>query len=162
MRKGIDLNSAFTLLEILVALAIVGALIGAFLITVNPASLLSNARNKQREAHLNVIVNAIGQNIADNDGSFKCFEGALPTSTKRIAHPSSTPSSTYNIAPCLVPDYLAELHYDPRSPGNVSSTHYTSSTNYNSGYDIIMNTTTGRITLTAPYAELEETISITR
>jgi len=155
-------RSAFTLVELIIVIAIISVLAAGLIIGLNPAAQLAKGRNTQRESHLNSIMNAIGQRITDNDGDFNCSSGDLPTSTKRMAHASSTPSSTYDIAPCLVPNYLAELYFDPRPPTSASSTHYSSSTDYNSGYDIMINETTKRRTLTAPYAELDQEISITR
>ena len=80
--------------------------------------------------------------------------GRLPTTTKNMA----SASGSYNIAPCLIPTYgLFTMPFDPTA----SSAYYTSVTNYNTGYSIAENAS-GSITLSAPYAELKKTISVTR
>ena len=50
------------------------------------------------------------------------------------------------------------MPYDPRDTGAA----FTDCTNYNTGYTIIQSTTTGRITVNAPSAELGKTISVER
>ncbi len=153
-------KKAFTLIEILMVIGIIVVLTTAILIGLNPAQQIAKARNSERESHLNAILNAIGQNVADNDGNFNCVSGVLPTSTRIMA--TSTATSTYNIGPCLVPTYLAEMPFDARGSSTASTTYWVSITDYNTGYDIMRNATTGRVTVGAPYAELGETISITR
>jgi len=66
-------------------------------------------------------------------------------------------SGSYNIAPCIVPTYIAAMPSDPSASG----TFYYSPSNYNTGYSIIINAS-GSITLSAPKAELGKTISITQ
>lgn len=155
-------EGGFTIIEIIIVIAIIGVLAVTITLGLNPMQQLAKARNNERKTHLSAILNALGQRISDNDGNFNCSSGSLPTSTKRMANTTSTPSSTYDIAPCLVTDYLATMPYDSRSPETASTTFWTSITSYNTGYDILKNATTGRITLSAPYAELGETITITR
>ena len=155
-------EGGFTIVELLIVISIIGVLATALIFGLNPAEQFAKARNTERKSHLNAIINAIGQRTSDNDGDFNCSTGALPTSTKRMANATSTPSSTYDIATCLITDYLAEFPYDPNSPATASTTFWTSTTSYHSGYDILRNATSGRITLSAPYAELGETIRITR
>ena len=64
----------------------------------------------------------------------------------------------YDIAPCLVPTYLLALPFDPATSG----AHYVSNSDYDTGYFIVQNSSTGQITLSAPAAELKKTISVTR
>lgn len=147
----------FTLLELVVVAAIVALLAVAAVIAINPASQFAKARNGKRWSDISAVLGAIGQNIADNNGTFSCSTGALPTSTALVMAASGT--AVYNIAPCLVPVYLEKLPYDPLA---TSTYYYTSATAYYTGYIIIQATTTGRITVSAPSAELGEAISVTR
>lgn len=104
-----------------------------------------------------MILNAIGESIALNRGSWSCASGPLPTSTPAtMATTGTTP--LYDIAPCLVPAYLPNLPFDPSLDG----AYYSSTTDYNTGYDIIQNPTTTAITISAPGAEEGETVSVTR
>jgi prepilin-type N-terminal cleavage/methylation domain-containing protein len=144
-----------TLIEILIALALVVITAGIGLLALNPAGQIAASRNTERNLHLQGILNAVRQNIADTTtGVFSCSSGPLPTSTKTM----SSATGSYNIAPCLVPVYLQTMPFDPLA----SSSYYTSNTNYDTNYTIVYNPTTTQITVAAPYAELGKTISITR
>lgn len=148
-------DTGFTLIEIVIALAIIGILIVVFTIYINPAQRLAETRNNERTLHINTILNAVGQNISNNSGTFSCSAGAIPTTTARIM--ASTTASTYNIYDCLIPEFLSAMPVDPQT-----GTMGNSSTTYNTKYSIIRNATTSQITITAPDAELGEIISVTR
>jgi prepilin-type N-terminal cleavage/methylation domain-containing protein len=150
MRKGL------TLIEIIVAVAVVVILMAIYFLVANPQGQLASARNSKRLMDLQLIGNTIRENYTDSgNGQFTCASGAIPTSTKNMA----SASGSYNIAPCIVfQQYgLYSMPYDP----NASSAYYVSVTNYNSGYSILINAS-GTIKLIAPYAELNRTISVTR
>ena len=151
MRRG------FTFLELIIAVALTIILTTLAILVLRPADELSRARNNERRAHLNAILNAVGQNIADNNGAFSCGSGALPGATTTMAD-NNPVAGQYNIAPCLVPAYLLSLPFDPAS----TTASYINTGDYNTAYTVIRNSTTGRITLSAPGAELGVTISVTR
>jgi len=145
---------AFTLIELVVALGILVLLIASAVFIIDPARQLAKSRNNEREAHLNLFITAVGQNMFDNRGAFSCSSGEIPSSTARMA----SSADNYNIGPCLVPTYLQALPFDP----STSSATYVDENDYDTGYFILRNATTGRVTVSAPAAELEETIEITR
>jgi len=149
-------KKGFTLIEILIAISLM-AIIGTFaFIAMNPGGQIAKARNSQRTADLNTIMNGVRQNIAENrTGSFTCATGALPTST--ALKMASTGSSTYDIADCVL-IYINIVPHDPAASG----AHYTSVSDYDSGYFIQQNSTTKQVTLSAPSAELGKVITITR
>jgi hypothetical protein len=64
----------------------------------------------------------------------------------------------YDIAPCLVPEYLPALPFDPSMEG----AHWTSRENYNTGYTVVRDAKTKRVTITAPNAELDGEVEVTR
>lgn len=151
MRRG------FTLIEFIVATALVVVVAGIAIRGLNPGGQLAIARNNQRTAHINSLINTIRTNIADTrTGIFTCASGNIPTSSKKMA--SGVATSTYDIAPCLIPTYIYVMPYDPSASG----AHYASNTDYDTGYFVMRNASTGQITVSAPSAELNKIISVTR
>lgn len=148
-------RAGFTLIELVLTLGLIIIIIGISVAIINPGKQLAKARNSERSAEVNTIMLALGRLLASQQGNFSCSSGPLPTSTRIIA---SSGTSTYNLGPCLVPGFVNALPYDPSASG----THYTSVSNYNTGYAILTNTTSGQITISAPSAELGQTISVTR
>lgn len=131
------------MIEILVVIGIIAILATIVIIAINPARQFAQGRNSQRTSNVTAILNAVGQRIADNKG---VFEGTLngvtcPTITTTVALVSTLDN-------CLVPTYLSAVLRDPKVSGGGDYT--------------IVASTTGRITVAAPSAELGETISVTR
>ena len=150
-------RGGFTLIEILLVMGIIAILAAVVIVAINPARQFAQARNSQRTSNVFSILNAVSQNMADNQGVFNCAAGAIPTTAAVIKS-----ADGYNAAPCLVPTYLPSIPFDPSATG----AHFTSATDYDTGYTIARDITTGRITVAAPAAlgvsELEKTISATR
>jgi type II secretory pathway pseudopilin PulG len=146
-------RQALTLIEIVITMSILVILLVSGFIAIKPGILFKQARDNQRRAHLNAILGAIRQNIVDNRNNFVCTTGDIPTTSKRM----SSKVGGYNIAPCLVPIYLYSMPFDPLD----SAAYYNSVNNYDSGYWIVKNASSGQITLTAPSAETTSTISVT-
>lgn len=119
-----------TLIEIIIVIAILVVLFAVGVMFLDPVGQFAKARNTQRELHINSILTAIRQNIADNRlGKFSCAQaGDIPTSTIRMA----AGAGNYDIAPCLVPSYIQTMPYDPSD----SLAHYSGITDYDTGYDI--------------------------
>lgn len=152
--RYVSCERGFTFMETIVSLAILVLLFVGVIIILDPVKHFARGRNQERQAHLNLIINAVGQNIFDNRGTFSCSSGPIPTSATRMA--SST--GNYNVGPCLVPVYLNNLPVDP----STSSAIYVNENNYDTGYFMARNATTGRVTVSAPAAELGKNISVTR
>ncbi len=146
--KNKKLKRGFTLVEILIVIAIIGILAAMVIISINPNRQFKSARDTQRLTNLSTILNAIGQNIAEHKGIFTCSGASLafPTASTTI----KSGAGGFDLAPCLVTDYLQALPFDPI----VAGAGFTSTTSYNTGYEIIQDSTTGRITIAAPGAEL--------
>jgi prepilin-type N-terminal cleavage/methylation domain-containing protein len=143
----------FTLIELLIVIALIAILAGAIIIALNPARQFALSRNAQRWSHVNAILNLVHQNIVENQGTWTCAAGSLPaTSTNMDA------TTGYDICDCLVPTYTAALPFDPSETG----ADYTDCTDYDTKYEISQNATTGRVTISAPYAELSASISVTQ
>jgi len=140
----------FTLIEVLLVIGLIAILAAIVIIAINPARQFAQARDTQRSSDVNAILNAVHQNMIDHKGNWTCDAGDLPTTSKKMAS-----SGGYDICSCLVPTYLAAMPVDPVTGS------WTDCSNYDTGYYIVQNTTTGRVTVSAPSAELI-TISVTR
>ncbi len=157
----------FTLIEILIVIGIITILMAAALVAVNPFRQFAMANNANRWSGVTTIMNAVSQGVVDGKGAFNCVPtGAattdcpatgdtIPTTATNMADPTSDPTG-YDICSCIVDTYVAAMPYDPQNGV------YTSCTTYDAGYEISCDTTNGRITVSAPDAQLGETISITR
>lgn len=132
-------QKGFTLIEILLVLGIIAILAGIVLVAINPSRQFKQARDSQRVSNINAILNAIGQNIADHKGVFVCagVATALPESPGEII----TSSGGFDLKPCIVPVYMAQI---PLDPGVVQG-----GSGYDTGYTVSRDATTDRITISA-------------
>ncbi len=154
MRKGL------TLIELVIVMTIIAIIVGIYFVAANPAGQLASARNSERLLDLQTIMNAVYQNRYDQPNEqFSCPAGALPVSTSSAEFmASASTSADYNIGPCLVPVYINVLPVDP----SASSSYYNSPNDYSTGFMISINASGTVITLSAPYAELGEAVSVSR
>ncbi len=148
-------KKGFTLIELLVVIGIIAILASVVIVALNPARQFAQARDTQRAANITSILNAVGQLMVDNRGVWDCnLAEPIPTSTPLIIG-----SSTFNMASCIVPQYISSLPVDPQVGV------YVDATNYNTGYTIVADAATGRVTIAAPQADLDiigDPISVTR
>ena len=147
-------KKGFTLIEILVVIGIIAVLAGMVLVAVNPARQFKLARDSERTSDVQSILNAVGQNISEHKGSFYCMgvQKDLPTTFTDI----KSGGSAGDIGPCLVPDYLSSLPFDPA----IANKNFISTTSYDTGYQIARDIN-GRVTASST-GELVATISATR
>jgi type IV pilus assembly protein PilA len=146
--------SGFTLLEVLMVIGILAILAGVVLVAINPSRQFKIARDSQRTANINAILNAIGQNMTDHGGTFTC-EGVIPE-LPTVKTVMGSPTG-FDIAHCISPDYLSLLPYDPSKEGS----YYINETDYNTGYSILKDLE-GRITISAEGELATSSISVTR
>lgn len=144
-------KKGFTLIELLVVIGILAVLLTITLVAINPARQFSQANNTKRNSDVNAILNAISQSIADNNG---VVPAGITTTALEIADTGA------NICAELVPRYMAALPADPTVNNGTSVTNCAAA--YTTGYNVVLGASDNRITVTAPSAELGETIAVTR
>lgn len=123
----------FTLIEILVVIGIIAVLAAIVIIAINPARQFAQARNAQRTSDVSVLLNAIGQNVADNKGTFTCGTGTIGSGTTTVT--SGTSGANLSDLSCLVPAYFPAMVMDPTG-GIAANTQYTVSKDSNGRYTV--------------------------
>jgi len=147
-------QDGFTLLEMLIVIGIIAILAAAVLVAINPARQFRLARDSQRTSNVTTILNAIGQDISENTGTFKCngVATSLPATSTIMKSIGG-----FDIASCITPTYVAALPFDPAKSG----AHFTSVTDYDSEYRVSQDVN-GRVTVSADAELSTSTISATR
>ncbi len=151
-------QAGFTLIELLVVIGILAVLLAITLIAINPARQFSQANNTKRRSDVNALLNAVNQSMADN-------KGAIPAGITGTAKNISKAGADICLA--LVPTYIAALPTDPTTgvgtlSGAGAAVTDCAQATYDTGYTIVQDATTKRLTVTAIGAELQDSISVTR
>lgn len=150
-------QKGFTLLEILLVVAAIAILAGIIIVAINPARQLGETRNAQRKVDVRTIISATQQ--------YQLKEGGLPSSiesatscgeqeSQEICATGASDCSGLVDLSVLTNDqkYITAIPTDPSGAMAANGT----------GYMIYRNATTGRVTVCAWQAELDETVSITQ
>jgi type IV pilus assembly protein PilA len=141
-------QKGFTLLEILLVVALLAILAGIVILAINPGKQLADTRNAQRRVDVNTILNAVYQYTLDNNGT---LPSTITTSATAICKTGGTCTGLIDLSVLTTNEkYITSMPYDP-------SSSTANSTNYN-----ILKTANGRINVSAPGAENSATISVTR
>lgn len=145
-------SKGFTLLEVLLVVAVIAILAAIVIIAINPGKQLGDARNTQRQADVTTILNGVYQYSLDNSGSLP--SGITTTATEICATGAASCTGLVDISAISSNEkYLTSVPKDPQC----STTCATNGTGYK-----ILKTSNGRITVSAPAAEQGKTISVTR
>lgn len=148
-------QKGFTLVELLVVIGILAVLLAITLIAINPARQFSQSNNTKRSSDVNAILNAITQYAADN-------RGTLPAGITTTAQVVGNGTGEADICADLVTQYLAALPVDPQTNNGAPITDCAVTGGYTTNYTVVRSATDNRITVTAPAAELGQSISVTR
>jgi prepilin-type N-terminal cleavage/methylation domain-containing protein len=152
MFKRLKSKKGFTLIEVLLVVAIIAILAGIVILAVNPAKQLADTRNAQRRADVNTIINAAYQYSIDNNGNLPAsilVAGVAPAND--ICTTGGTCTGLTDLSVLTTNGkYLVSLPKDP-STATANDTKYT-----------IVRDANNRLVVSAPDAEQGATISVTR
>lgn len=144
-------REGFTLIEVLLVIAILAILAAIVIIAINPAKQFGEAQNADRRSDVSSILNAVQQYAIDNHGS---YPSDIPWGEECLIDGTDICRSEMSCDGVSLDDlitdekYLTEIPTDP----TVSSYELT-------GYKIFMNTA-GRIGVCAPGAYGDYQITI--
>jgi|SRR3989344_2673861 len=154
--RKLTAQRGFTLIELLVVIGILAILLSIVLIAINPARQFGQANDTKRRSAVTQVLNAVGAYAAENKGN-------LPTQiTTTSAEIGWDGSAGANLCAVLVPDYIPALPTDPSL--NIDDiAGPPCPTTYATGYFIVKDATTSRVTVSAPSTEVTTPdIEITR
>lgn len=145
-------QGGFTLLEVLLVVAIIAILAGIVIIAINPGKNLGDTRNSQRQADVTTILNGVYQYSLDNNGTLP--SSITTTATEICATGSASCTSLVDLSTITASEkYLTAVPKDPQCTTTCAAN--------GTGYKILKSAN-GRITVSAPAAEQGKTISVTR
>lgn len=114
----------FTLIEILVVVALIAILTAITFIAINPAKNFADTRNAQRSSDVTQILNAVTQYTSEQGHSLADFSttpaGAIPGCNA----PAAIGTDNVDLA-ALVPTYIVGIPLDPLPQGTLANTGYT-------------------------------------
>ena len=145
-------NKGFTLIEILLVIAIMAILAAIVIVAINPAKQLGEAQNAQRRSDVRAVLDAVIQYSLDNDGS---LPGSIPTGTSCATDGDDICQSDVSCEGASLDELVSERKYLNELPNDP-----TAATTDVIGYSIMKNSY-GRVTVCADttYDEVEISVS---
>lgn len=145
---SITKRHGFTLIELLLVIGIIAILASIVIVAINPTRQMGQTRDAQRRSDVNTILNAVFQYAVDNNGP---LPPGIPAGTPKGICKSTAATCVNGVnLNILVDPYLVKIPFDPKT-STATGTSYT-----------IVQDANGRVTVTAPGAELSSGISVTR
>lgn len=146
MFKRLRSTQGFTLLEVLLVVAVIAILAGIVIIAINPGKQLGDSRNSERSSDVTTILNAVYQYNIDTEN----LPASITTTETAVCATGGTCTGLIDLAVLTASEkYLVSLPRDPQCTD-------ANSTCYN-----IFKSANGRVTVSAPLAE-GKTIEVTR
>lgn len=153
-------SKGFTLIELLVVIGILAILLAITLVALNPRQNFQQANDTQRQSDVNAILNAINQYAAQNNGQLP----AGVDTTERTITDDALVTDRVDLCAALVPNYIADLPIDPLNGVRSAATSCDGAGTYNTEYTVVATSAANgsRVTVSAPDAEVQTSISVTR
>jgi prepilin-type N-terminal cleavage/methylation domain-containing protein len=107
-------HAGFTLVELLLAMGVIGVLLSSAMVAINPAAQLTSARDAERRHHENQLQKAMFMHLIEQSrlpGDKPLPEGQasrLPLCRVGITDPGCV-----NVSADLIPTYIVDLPVDP-------------------------------------------------
>lgn len=140
----------FSLIEILVVVALIIILATITLVAINPGKNFRDTRNAQRSADVTQILNAVTQYTSEEGNSIAAFGPIAACDDADWTVGSDIGTGGVDLGAILVDEYIVEIPLDP-SNGTAADT----------GYNICL-TAGGRVQVSAPSAENGKQIVVKR
>jgi len=139
----------FTLIEVLLVIAIIAVLAAIVLIAINPPRSIAQSNNARRWSNVNAIINGIHQYAIDNNG---ILPATITTASTEICKTDAGSCAGLIDLGVLTFEerYILKLPTDPTSASANGTGYYVNRDTYN------------RITVEAPFAQLGEDIEVSR
>jgi type IV pilus assembly protein PilA len=142
------LKKGFTLVEVLLVIAIIAILASIVIMAINPPRNISSANNAQRWSNVNTILNAVHQYAIDNRGQ---IPSTITTVSTEICKTGASCAGLIDLSVLTDQErYVLKIPTDPTSASANGTGYFVNKDAY------------GRVTVNAPFAEIGDTITVSR
>lgn len=141
MSKFMKKYEGFSLIEILIVVALIIILATITIVAINPAKNFRDTRNAQRSADVAQILNAVTQYTSEQGNAIGDFGIITNCTTGTDPIGTDTVNGSIDLSSQLVEEYIVEIPMDPQPAGTAANT----------GYAICV-TDAGRVEISAPNA----------
>lgn len=151
MKKNISYG--FTLIEVLLVIAILAILAAIVIVAVNPAKQFGDSQNAQRWSDVRAILNAVHQYSIDNYGS---YPNDIPVGIDCLTGGFNVCQAEMSCDGVTIDDLIVDEKYLTNIPSDP-----TTATDQITGY-LIMQNGNGRVSVCAPSAYGDAVITVTQ
>ena len=142
------LKKGFTLVEVLLVIAIIAILASIVILAINPPRNITSANNAQRWSNVNTVLNAIHQYAIDNRGQ---VPSTITTVSTEICKTGASCAGLIDLSVLTDQErYVLKIPTDPTSASANGTGYFVNKDAY------------GRITVNAPFAEIGDTVTVSR